>query len=220
MGGTRYDHPAYGVIRTSQPQGNTVLFGTDFVHHNFITLTICQASRERQYHEDRVFGEKVICEIDMSEAQWAHFVSSHGQYSGTPVTLRHVPDRTAKLEQVPGLPHRDSTNSFDPETRARIKDVDANLERLTVLLTDSLSKLSKADRAEALGFVTKARQQIGPNLKFVEDQLTEHLDTKITNAKLEVYAWMDGAVRAAGLESIHSRQAPIEIEGPDANLDV
>jgi hypothetical protein len=68
----------------------------------------------------------------MSEAQWAHFVSSHGKYEGTPVTLRHVRDRSTKLVEVPGVPLRVPTEKFVPEANARIQDAMAQLDRLEV----------------------------------------------------------------------------------------
>ena len=205
----KFTHPAFGVIRTHQVSGGTTLFGSDFIHNNYISLEICEAYMERQFHADRISGEKIIVKINMSESQGAHFVSSHGKHEGTPVTLRYTPEPSAKLVATPGIPHRVATNSFDPEARARVRDVEKQLAELEKLLTDDLAKLSKADRARALQHIRRAQQQIGPNLEFIADQMAEHLESKVTKAKIEVYAWMNNTIRSAGMDAIASR--PIEV---------
>ena len=37
---TRLTHPAYGQITVSKVSGSRVLYGSDFVHHSYVTLRI------------------------------------------------------------------------------------------------------------------------------------------------------------------------------------
>jgi hypothetical protein len=206
-------HPAFGVIRTVRTQGSTALFGSDFEHQHWVSVTICEACMERDYHRDRVAGEKIVVQFDMSEAQWAQMISSQGIHEGTPVTLSYKPAEPYKLERTPNIPLESSTDKFPDELKARIARVTEHLEALRKQISDDTTKLSGTQRRGMLSHVTMAIQEIGPNLEFVEESMTEHLHEKVIKAKTEVYAWMHAQVTAAGLEALGGK-FPLALEGP------
>ena len=187
------------------------MFGSDFVHANWIAVEISEAELNRRHNEDKINGRKVLMRFEMSESQWARFISSHSDHQGTPITLRRMRDSTGKMVMLPAFPRRVETNEFPGETADHIASVGRSLATLETLLTQDLGKLSKADRERALEHVRTARREIGPNLGFIADQMTEHLERKVTDAKSEVDAWIQNTIARAGLEALAG--SPI-VKGP------
>src|SRR3546814_5396409 len=69
-----------------------------FPHQNFVSIRICRSSLNRDLSNDWHYGKDQMMEVNMSEAQWATFVSSMNVGSGTPCTLASVDG-----QPVPGL---------------------------------------------------------------------------------------------------------------------
>lgn len=74
-------HPAYAMIgaarvTTMTAGGGARLFGSDFRHQAYVTVTIRTASLSRTAQAEYIHGETELIEVALSEAQWATFVSS------------------------------------------------------------------------------------------------------------------------------------------------
>src|SRR6476646_10686413 len=83
-------HPAWGLVsahRVSSTPG-AVLFDSDIQHQHYMQITLRRASRDRGLSRDWIHEEgPTLIESNMSEAQWAAFVSSTNT-SGVPCTIR------------------------------------------------------------------------------------------------------------------------------------
>lgn len=195
---TRYQHPAFGQIRASRVQGQTTLYGSDFVHQHFVTVSINHSELHRTLSRDWPFARGEIIEVMLSEAQWATFVSSMNVGMGVQCTINHLNGK-----MVPGIAHHASDHEFKNEVRdainSAVSEVDATAE-----LVKSLG-LPKGKERQILDRLRHARQQIDNHVPFVADQFDEYVEHTIEKAKVEANAYLTGLVTRAGLEAL---QAP------------
>lgn len=76
---TRTKHESFGNIQVTRPSGHAKLFQSPHRHQHFISIQIRHTELIRDLSRDWTFSSGLpLIEINMSEAQWAHFVSSAG----------------------------------------------------------------------------------------------------------------------------------------------
>ena len=205
--GTRLNHPAFGQISVSRVQGHAHLYGSDFTHRNTVRVTICESELSRHLNNDWPFARREIIEVEMSEAQWATFVSSFNHGSGVQCTILHRDGKT-----VPGFPLRDESSEFGKEMSEQSKDALDALKRAAAAVANA--KMSKKDSEAILEGISKAAQEIGVNTDFVAECFDRHMEDRIQKAKVEVNAYLTGAVQRAGLEALIKQSNPmIEFDG-------
>lgn len=140
-GSTVTTHPAFAEISVNHYSGSTHLYGSDFSHMHFIALRIARSELHRNLSDDRpMAASSPLIEVMMSEAQWAHLISSVGG-QGNPCTLRSF-----NGERVPQIPApKTRVEQFADESNARIAQALQNLE--TVISTiQGNKKLSQAEK--------------------------------------------------------------------------
>lgn len=185
-------HPAFGFISASRISGSTVLFGSDFTHSGFMRVRIGTARLRRDLSND-VFhsGLSGFIEVDMSEAQWAHFVSS----ANSPPTQCTIVRRENR--DIPGLPRPQArTDQFAGEAAQRMKRALQSLEDLTAAI--EASGLSKVKQADLLSRVGRAASNISNNQAFVAEQFDEHMERTVQAAQMEVDAYVHRVTRDLG----------------------
>lgn len=197
MSGTRYKHPAYGQISVNRISGTRALFDSDFKHHGFVRVTIVPADLYRNLSGDMVYGSlQPHIVVDMSEAQWATFVSSFGT-TGTPCTIDQI-----GREPVPDLPVRDSAEHFRPEFNERVDRAVSSLDALIETLSDGTSGLSKKKADALLARAQSARQDVAQNLQFVSDQFGKHMEDRVEKGKAELNAYRMRTIHDAGIAAL------------------
>ena len=93
-------HPAYAMIGASRwTGGKSVFHGSDFRHSSGISVTICRAVQVRSLSRDWHHAREELIRVDMSESQWAAFISTLNVGDGVPCTLRRI-----QGEQMPLIP--------------------------------------------------------------------------------------------------------------------
>lgn len=190
-----FAHPAFGQIGASRVQGDTVLHGTDFIHHNFIKINITRSELNRDLSRDWHFPREELIEVWISEAQWATFVSTLNHGTGIPCTLVNV-----GREQMPELPRREQTNVVDEELTALLKDMEATM---TAAYEDIAGEIGRAlpvkKRDAILNKIHAVRRKLGDSLPFMSKQFRKSMDRTIEHAKIEVEAHMHATVQRAGM---------------------
>lgn len=201
VGGTVFSHPAYAQISASRVTGSTVLYGSDFRHRGYVRIRISRSTLRRTLSSDWPHSDQLpYIEVDLSEAQWAHFVSSMNIGEGTQCTLRRHAGMT-----VPELPEpTDRQSQFSEESDERMRQAMDSLDQLASALAGS--GLSSKRLSELQGFVRSACQNIGANREFVAEQFSEYMERTTESAKIEVNAYAMNALRHAGLESLASKR--------------
>lgn len=198
-GQTTLTHPAYGQVSIHHVSGSADLYGSDFTHQHFVTLTIKTSELKRDLARDWHFERGTEIEIALSEAQYATMVSTPNT-SGVPCTILYR--RTGDLEIVPGLPRRDSTHIHNDEFREKLLKTVAALKAQRDEVTAATSKLSKKMQAEVLQPIERAIMEIESNIPFLVTSFDEHIETNIEKAKVEVNAYVTSTIVRAGLTAL------------------
>lgn len=193
----REDHPAYGMIGmnriTSAP--GSFLAGSDFRHGSFIQIKVHHAHVTRGLSQDYWRADRRILELNLSEAQWATFISQQGMGDGVPCTLAMVPDPEAAHFNVPSL-------SMPVDRREQLSDeVQGTLRDALVHLDEALAT---AGTAKAKAAIRMAKQEIEANLTYVVKSFDKHAERTVERAKAEVHGYVTGAIQRAGLASLQA----------------
>lgn len=203
-------HPAYALIGASRVSSSTgaVLFGSDARHQHFIQIRIKKASLTRHVSSDWIHGDREeYIEVELSEAQWATFISTLNVGEGVPCTLNHI-----RGEQMPYItPTETKVDEFNAEMR---KDLDKTISLMEEALTEAKTRKQRET-------IEAAIRTMKSSVPFVATQFSEHVETKLEKAKIEAEAYMTRAFMRAGIETlggtpmpvIERDAAPLEIEG-------
>lgn len=173
-------NPAYGLIgayRTSISPPGAALFDSDIRHQHTVVVRIARADRQRDLHRDWIHeaGGPGLIEIEMSEAQWASFVSSMNT-AGVPCTLRRVGG-----EEVPRIEYRPRLEESMAETRRAADDAFAGIAA-------ALAAYEEKKSADNLRSLRAAIANAGPNVEFAGRSLAEHAENVVTKARADIEA--------------------------------
>lgn len=197
-------HPAFAQIQASRVSGEFVLYGSDFVHHNSIRIRIASSKLSRGLSTDWPTAQEELIEVELSEAQWATFVSSLNVGSGVQCTLRHM--NCVPVPEIPAPIMRHE--QFKAEADATVQKAHDALAALEAKLNDV--GLSDKRKKELSSHIESARRAIGSSLDFVAKQFDEHMERSTEKAKMEVNAYVTTTIHRAGLEKLGVK--PIQIE--------
>jgi hypothetical protein len=198
-------HPAYAMIGASRVSGTSRLFNSEFNHQHYVTISIHGASLNRDLSRDWIHARNEYIEVALSESQWANFVCSMNVGDGVPCTLQRR--NGEMISQIAGQPETKTT--FKAELQETLKDVTKALDDLESKIKET--KLSGKAQKELLDALAMAQRNLTPNLSFVADQFSEHIEETLDKAKIEVGAYIQSAISRTGIEALRG-QTPIKIE--------
>lgn len=192
-------HPAFATIgasRGSYGGEGTVLFDSDVKHRQTVTITVHEATRRRQGGHDYVHGgSRRVVEVELSEAQWASFVSSMNVGNGVPCTLR---GRDSNWD-IPGLP-------YDPRLAHSMAEVKEGAERTFGPIQDAVaaydaldSKATAKQKREALDAIRDAVRHASANLTYASKVLAGHAEDVVQKARADVEAMVVQKATQLGL---------------------
>lgn len=195
-GDTITTHPSYALIGASRVQGGVYLNGSDFRHHNFITITIKTAERHRCLGRDWSFGEKEVIQVALSEAQWATFVSTMNVGDGVDCTIQRKSGSV-----VPQLPKPDSPkNKAHEDIGNTLAELQTRLRELANELGDgAVSKTKAADIRRQMGWLADA---LTSNVEYTAKTFGEYVETTIEKAKIEVNAYATNIIHRTGIAAL------------------
>lgn len=193
--GNLTEHPSYGTLVFKRSYGGlkkTTLFGSSIEHQNTITMEVRHASLIRGSHRDVVFGENPIVTVEMSYAQFAEAITSFGQGSGIPVTLRY----TERDGRIPECEFVDKRKQFTEEFKKHSSETMETSKELIKEVTELFSKkvLTKADKEGVLNKLKILDADIGVNVEVIVDRFNNQMDKTIMEAKSEVEAFCQNRV--------------------------
>ena len=203
---TTTTHPAFGQISASRVNGRTNLFGSDFTHDGFITITIKASELNRDLSRDWHFEREQLIQVALSEAQWATFVSSLNNGSGVPCTLEWLTGKG----RLPMLP--DPKSRADQFSKEFQKDFDEALTALDELETALLaSGLSKKKIDDLVSRARTAKNKINSSAPFVVDQFGEHMESQTERAKVEIHGYFQNLIQRAGVAALAGPTDPVTL---------
>ncbi len=191
-----YTHPAYAQISASHVSGRTFLYGSDFAHHNYVTIRIKRSEMNRNLSNDWPFGREELIEVALSESQWAGFVSSMNRGDGIPCTLQAVAG-----EQIPQIPQAARrTEMFRTEGEESGNEAIRAIAELTKEIAESkLSQKQKDAWISKLSFIDGRTRS---NLEFTLKQFGEHMENTVQKAKTEISAFAQHMIMRTGLSKL------------------
>lgn len=190
-------HPAWGMIGASRGQAGppgAVLFDSDIRHQHLITVTLGVASRKRDLNHDRLHREREIFEIEMSEAQWAAFVSSMNSGNGVPCTIRR---REGKV--VPGVP-------FSPRMDESMAEVKGAADKALKQIVEAFEAYTEKKNAANLRTLKYAIENAPSNLTFAAKSLSEHAENVVQKARFDIEAMVLAQAQQLGLGEEEARE--------------
>jgi hypothetical protein len=204
-------HPAFGMIsavRASYSGDGQVLFQSDIKHGHTIRISVSGATRKRDLHHDWVHDDaRPLIEVELSEAQWASFVSSMNT-TGVPCTIR----RTETDWNIPGL-------VYDPRLAHSMNEVRGAADKTFAKIRDALADYENAvaEKAGAKVLREKLRslhytvENTEGNLAFAAKSLTEHAENVVQKARADIEAMVGAEAQRLGLtagEAKHLLELP------------
>lgn len=205
-------HPAFGqvsVSRLSAGGKGVNLYDSDFGHNSFVRIELKHSELNRGLSRDWHFPRESIAHFDMSESQWATFVSSFNMGSGVPCTLVW----TESAGKVPGIPAFDRAAIFKKEMRDTTQSAIDSVNKLIADIGES--GLSKKKQEELASSAKRALQALTSSMPFVHDQFDEHVEVTVERGMQEVHGYLTAAIGRAGLTALGGA-SPLAIEG-DSN---
>lgn len=189
-------HPAFGMIQVNRRSSHpgAVLFDSDIRHGHTVVVSVHTATRQRDLSRDWIHPRKELVEVEMSEAQWASFVSSMGT-QGVPATLRV----TEGEYMLPGL-------SYDPRLAHSMDEVKGAAEATfgqieqAMAAYDALdSKATAKEKRLAIDKVRASVRNARSNVAYTARSLTEHAENVVQRSRADIEAMAVQAADRLGL---------------------
>lgn len=221
----RYEHDAFGVIVMSNPSGgDNKLFGSDVRHDHRVCIKIQRATLERSLSNDWIHGRNILLELEMSHAQFAQFITSSGNGSGTPVTLRYAQHASVtRIEEMPAIGELETkAETFRREIRSsanrQVGHIQAEIDKLGAMLETGKVSIKEA---RAIHHSLKCRAENLPsNMEFVVEQAEEALEKAQAAAKIQIESFIDHTARKTGYEHFARLGEQAKQVGNDVASDV
>lgn len=188
-------HPAWGLLgasRVSSSPPGASLFDSDIRHSHHVVVRLKHASRQRKLNSDWLHGERPdIVEVEMSEAQWASFVSTMNTGDGVPCTITWL-----GAERVPGVPHAPRMEQSMREVRDAGEHVIADVRKAFATYEDRPIKANLRSLAAAI-------ENLPGNMEFAAKSLTEHAENVVQKARADIEAMVLAKADQIGLDRGH-----------------
>jgi len=197
-----YNHPAYGVITLTNPQGgDSTLFGSDIGHNQRMCIRVHHAELKRDLNHDWIHTTGEIIEVEMSHAQFAQFITSQGKGDGTPCTLRWMKGEGA----VPGIAkietkHDTFRREIHDAARKRLESIEKEIAKLGEMIESG--KLPKKELRELHANLRRQADYLPGTMEFVVKSAEEALEKATSDAKIEVESYIAMTAQRLGLKSI------------------
>lgn len=192
LGEKRREHPAFAMIGACRwTGGGNVMFGSPIRHNSGVSIKIVEAYEQGDEYTWRQFGHNIVCEVNLSEAQWASFVTAMNVGNGVPCTLSYR--QTGDLECV-------ATIEDDHPLEKRAAMIRQKAEKDMALLREFVAKF---DELLESGKITKgalkelrskyllhAVDHAPGNYEFAANMVSEHMEKAVTAARAEVESYV------------------------------
>ena len=212
----RQEHPAFGVVQVSRSQTiGATLFGSAVEHRNMISVTVSRAVLDRHLNHDHIHATEDIVRFSLSPAQWAQFVSSMGQGSGTPITLDRAPEKGTRILSMPVIDGENARDTFREEIEKAMEGVNQDVLEAQTMIAKSLKPggkpLSKTELKELHGKLLHAGTHFRSNMGFIQESFAEVMEKTVEAAKSDVEAFVASVATSTGLEVLRERQADVAL---------
>lgn len=187
-------HPSFGMISVSRTCcSDRSLFGSSILNDNTIHITLRTASRKREHHNDYYYGEQILADIEMSQAQFADMITSMNVGNGVPCTLKWLYHKNS----IEAPEYNDVRAQFEQELNDNIKQANNDANALINNIDEifkSKKSFTKKDRDGILNMCRKLYLDINNNREFIYTQFNEQMDKTTHEAKCEIEAFAQNRI--------------------------
>lgn len=206
-------HPSYGMISVNRRQGGKdSLFGSSVQrHYSTIVITIKEGVRRHELSNDWYRGDKTICEVELTHAQFAEMITTPSVGDGVPCTIRYT--RDGKFVRVEDPPHQvveaeKICLNFGEGTKKFIKQIEKAKKEVEALLLGKKAP-SKEARKQAVGILDRIIMELTSNEPFRVSQFNAAIEKVVVAAKGEIDGFVTRAIMATGLKELQRLQAAL-----------
>lgn len=205
-----YSHDAFATATMTIIQGgNDSLFGSDLKHNQRVRIEIQRATIERSLSNDWIHGSmsslRSLVTFEMSHAQFAQFITSQGNGSGTPVTLRYAPPPGTPTIEMPGIKNIESKaevyrREIKDSARKQLEAMQVEIDKFGAML--ATGKVNLKEAREIHKHMGWKMGNLPGNMEFVVEQAEVALEKAQSASMIEIEAYMGHALRRVGLDNI------------------
>lgn len=205
----RFDHESYGMIGVSRISGSGSLpmFGSGLDHNpSLISITIRRGYRVHSLGHDQYVGNNELIRVWLTPAQYAEMISNPNVGYGVPCTIRHVGGRSCEDPPKVETEAASVRERFELESKELVQKAREGADKVrAVLETSKLSQKAKAEIQKTFYDATRFLHDAGP---FLVESFQEAIQKTVTEAKLEIDAFMVHAAHAVGVQALSERASP------------
>lgn len=201
-------HESFAVIRGSRHSSRgTALFGSSIQHNQSISITISTAEHNRSLNNDSIHNKKQIIEIEMSENQFAQFITTMNHGSGIPCTIRHINGK-----KMSDPPFQTKQELFEAEFQKDMDNYTIDLEKTLANTMAILEKpnIGKEDRKVILSNIQSLVRKLNDDMPFMRTQFREQMDGVVNEAKIQIEAFAENVIRNKGLEALAEKNPDLK----------
>ena len=201
-------NPAYGFIRMSRVSGGSGrLFMSPLRHENRISITIGEAEHVRSLNTDAHYAGRQIIEVQMSEAQFAQFITNSMSHAGAPCTItRNNGKMIPPLEDV-----QLKSDRYYKEAQKMAEDAIKAVADARQKIGEIAATLPKKKQDEIAGKLNALEMTLADRMPWIVQMHHEHMDKVANLAKIEVEAYMVARAQSMGIDS--GSQMPLLTDG-------
>lgn len=203
-----YTHPSYAVITSSRiSRGeNHAMFGSSLKTNHPIRIQIQPAELHRDLNHDWIHSHRLpYIEVELSEGQWAQFVSSMNVGEGTPCTIKFLNGKT-----IDDPPFLNKVIEFQNEFKEKMYNIANEMQKIvkdTVELLETKKNLNKTDRDIMLRQLEGLVMNIKNNMPFIAESFGDQMEKTVEEAKNQINTHYQNIIVKTGMDKIAELQS-------------
>ncbi len=214
------DHPSFGIVGISHVTSNgTVLVGSEFKHHHFVTLTIFRAQKCRDLSREWWFGRDRLIEIHLSEAQLVELMGRPNMGDGVVCTLNWIAGQgQISAPPAPVSEAKKFRDDMKADARRCVEELNAAHAELVAAIESG--KIGKTALKEIAKKIEYAGYAVSNGIPFVQQSFEEKMEKTIHHAATEIEATVANLAMRLGIEKMRelSENGPKMLDAGDEQL--
>lgn len=172
----KVEHPSYGVVSASSCSGTPArLFDCGADVSRYVTVRVSTAILYQGDHRDIVHQDNTLIEFEMSELQWAEFISMQE----SPCTFTHVTGACQKLPQgrIPRAVEPSLREAYTSKFKANMTRVTQGMDTLIARAADIRDKTgaTKGEKAELVRIAGEIKSIIEHGIPLLQESFDQEL---------------------------------------------
>jgi hypothetical protein len=212
------EHESYGLVTWSRVQGKARLFGSPIEPNHFISLRVSDGVRRHGLGDSRYSDGKIQVEIQMSETQFAEFITTPNRGVGTPCTYRYKREG-GQLKTCDPPPRQETEASatrrhFEEDVQETMASLKSTRRRIEKLIDET--RLGAKRKEEIRDEIHGLLRMFEDSAPFMMARFEENAQKVIGSAKAEITQHARLVAHEVGVETLRASVPNVPLlEGGD-----